>query len=188
MCKHSTYSIMECGFIGCFRFPYYTYEEREDLRNFLFKLANATYGTFKDVPPNNHEILPSEYLYYVHLLKGDVSYIVSNSHAEIVASMDMVPTITELGMCLTYNGEIAPYNNYKLVAHDEYPSTCKRYSNDTYKLLFCNTISCFYRVIKKDCKCIDGVSLSITWTMNGQTISFSTFLDLIHTPTQIKSI
>lgn len=121
---------MKCVSIVCFRFPNYSDEDKEDLRNFLFKLANATYGTFKDVPPNNHQILPSEYLYYVNFLKGDVSYIVSNSHAEIVASMDMVSTITELGMCLTYNGEIAPYNDYKLVAHDKYTSTCKRCSND----------------------------------------------------------
>lgn len=141
---------MKCVSIVYFRFPNYSDEEKEDLRNFLFKLANATYGTFKDLPSNNHQILPSEYLYYVHFLKDDVSYIISNSHAEIVASMDMVPTITELGMCLTYNGEIAPYNSYKLVAHDKCTSMCKRCSNDAQKLLFRNTISYFFRVIKRD--------------------------------------
>lgn len=74
--------------------------------------------------------------------------MVSNSHAEIVASMDMVPTITELGMCLTYNGEIAPYNSYKLVARD------KICVNDVVtmhkKLLLRNTIGYFFRVIKRD--------------------------------------
>lgn len=77
-------------------------------------LANATYGTFKDVPMNNL-IPPEDYLKYVMLLHGVISYTISNSNIEIFSMFDLVPTITELGLCYSYNGEIAPYNDYKFV-------------------------------------------------------------------------
>lgn len=95
------------------RYATYSDEEIMELKNFLFSLANATYGTFRNVSLDSHGILPTEYLHKVHFLKSDISYTVSNSHVDIASSFDMVPTITELGMCYTYNGEIASYNDYK---------------------------------------------------------------------------
>lgn len=75
-------------------------------------MANATYGTFKYVPLDN-KILPNDYLKYIMSLQGDISYVISNSHEETSAQLELVPTITELGLCYSYNGEIAPYNSYK---------------------------------------------------------------------------
>lgn len=95
-------------------FSKYSNEEKKELWNFFLLLANATYGTFKDVPLDNR-IPPQDYLKYVNLLRGNTTYIISNSHVEIFSSFDLLPTITELGFCLSYNGEIGRYNDYKLV-------------------------------------------------------------------------
>lgn len=100
------------------RFPEYNITEKDDLRKFITALANATYGTFKDVPMDNR-IQPKDYLDYVMLLNCSISYIISTSHVEIFSSSDLLPTITELGLCYTYNGEIAPYNQYQLVVNNK---------------------------------------------------------------------
>jgi hypothetical protein len=99
----------------CFRFINYTDEEKEDLRMFLVFLANATYGTFKDVPVYNR-ISPNDYLDYVMSLSGIISYTISNSHVDIFSSIELVPSVTELGLCYSYNGYIAPYNDYKYIS------------------------------------------------------------------------
>lgn len=77
-------------------------------------LSNASYETFKDVPEDNR-IQPTEYLKYVKLLQTNISYIISNSHVNIFPSFNLLQTITELGVCYSYNGEITPYNDYELV-------------------------------------------------------------------------
>lgn len=105
---------MKYSFI-CRRFPNYSDLEKEDLLTFLMLLANATYGTFKDVPVNNR-IPPEKYLDYIMSVQSVISYIISNSNVELFSAVNLVPTITELGLCYSYNGEIAPYNDYKLVA------------------------------------------------------------------------
>ncbi|XP_029342234.1 pickpocket protein 11-like [Acyrthosiphon pisum] len=93
-------------------FTNYTEEEKEDLRTFLVQLANATYGTFNEVPAYDR-ISPNEYLHYIMSLNGDISYTISNSHVEIFSSIELVPSVTELGLCYSYNGYVAPYNDYK---------------------------------------------------------------------------
>lgn len=95
-----------------YRYATYSDEEKMELKNFLFSLANATYGTFRNVSLDSHGIPSTDFLHQVHFLKSDISYIVSNSHVDIASTFNMVPTITELGMCYTYNGEIASYNDY----------------------------------------------------------------------------
>lgn len=95
-----------------FSFTNYTEEEKEDLRTFLVQLANATYGTFNEVPAYDR-ISPNEYLHYVMSLSGAISYTISNSHVEIFSSIELVPSVTELGLCYSYNGYVAPYNDYK---------------------------------------------------------------------------
>ncbi|CAH1713474.1 unnamed protein product [Aphis gossypii] len=94
------------------KFSNYTDEEKEELRTFLVLLANATYGTFKEVPEYNR-ISPNEYLDYIMSLSANVSYTISNSHVDIFSSIESVPSVTELGLCYSFNGYIAPYNNYK---------------------------------------------------------------------------
>ncbi|XP_022164487.1 uncharacterized protein LOC111029676 [Myzus persicae] len=94
------------------KFTNYTDEEKEDFRTFLVQLANATYGTFKEVPSYNR-ISPNEYLNYVISLSGSVSYTIKNSHVDIFSSIELVPSVTELGLCYSYNGYVAPYNGYK---------------------------------------------------------------------------
>lgn len=68
-------------------------------------------------------VLPEDYLKYVMTLKSDISYIISTSYEETPAQLELVPTITELGLCYTYNGEIAPYNSYKLVTRNKHELT-----------------------------------------------------------------
>ncbi|KAE9544872.1 hypothetical protein AGLY_000415 [Aphis glycines] len=85
------------------KFSNYTNEEKEELRTFLVLLANATYGTFKEVPVYNR-ISPNDYLDYVMSLSGSVSYTISNSHVDIFSSIELVPSVTELGLCYSYNG------------------------------------------------------------------------------------
>lgn len=99
-------------------FSKYTDAEKQKLRTFFISLANATYGTFKDVPMDSH-ILPKDYLKYIMSLHGNISYAISASYDESSGFLEFVPTITELGFCYTCNGEIAPYNNYKLVTRVE---------------------------------------------------------------------
>lgn len=78
----------------------------------MISLANATYGTFKDVPAVQDGIPPDDYLKYVMSLRGEVTYSVVSNSEEIVYSTDLV---TELGSCFSYNSEIAPYSKYKSV-------------------------------------------------------------------------
>lgn len=76
------------------------------------QLANATYGTFNNVPMYDR-ISPNEYLHYIMSLSGNITYTISNSHVEIFSSIELVPSVTELGLCYSYNGYVAPYNDYK---------------------------------------------------------------------------
>ncbi|XP_025203335.1 pickpocket protein 11-like [Melanaphis sacchari] len=94
------------------KFSNYTDEEKEELWTFLMLLANATYGTFNEVPVYNR-ISPNDYLNYVLLLSSKLSYTIGNSHVDIFSSNELVPSVTELGLCYSYNGYIAPYNDYK---------------------------------------------------------------------------
>lgn len=86
------------------------------MRAFFESLGNATYGTFKDVLMDN-KISPNDYLYFVKFLHDNITYIISNSHVDIFSTKELVPTIAELGICYTYNGEIAPYNDYEWESH-----------------------------------------------------------------------
>jgi hypothetical protein len=95
-------------------FSTYSDSEKDDLRAFLVLLANATYGTFNDVFENN-QIQPKDYLSVLNSLRSDISYEVSNSHLEIFSPYSLLSTITELGSCYSYNGEIALYNSYEWV-------------------------------------------------------------------------
>lgn len=101
-----------------FSFTRYSDTEKKNLRTFFILLANATYGTFKNVPMDT-KISPKDYLKYIISLQIDISYIINTSTEEMFTQSELVPTITELGLCFAYNGEIAPYNNYKLVTRDE---------------------------------------------------------------------
>lgn len=74
-------------------------------------LTNARYDTFKDIPEDNR-IQPTDYLKYVKLLQNNITYIMSNSHMDIFPLYLLDPTITELGICYSYNGEITVYNDY----------------------------------------------------------------------------
>lgn len=76
------------------------------------QLANATYGTFNEVPAYDR-ISPDEYLHYIMSLSGAITYAISNSHVDIFSSIELVPSVTELGLCYSYNGYVAPYNDYK---------------------------------------------------------------------------
>lgn len=96
------------------RFSNYTDDEKESLRAFMNLLINASYDTFKDITEDNR-IKPEDYLYYVKLLHTNISYTISNSHVHMFPLFNLEQTITELGICYSYNGEITPYNDYSLV-------------------------------------------------------------------------
>ncbi|VVC28454.1 Hypothetical protein CINCED_3A005017 [Cinara cedri] len=94
------------------KFINFNEDDRESFRNFMNLLSNASYETFKDVPEDNR-IQPEDYLDYVKLLSTNISYIISNSHVNMFPSFSLLQTITELGICYSYNGEITPYNDYE---------------------------------------------------------------------------
>lgn len=103
------------GMFSINRFPKYA-DANDDLLTFFNSLANATYGTFTNLPAMNDGIIPSKkYLEYIMLLNKKVTYTISNTNADKFFTFDLTPTITELGLCYSYNSEISPYNEYKLV-------------------------------------------------------------------------
>lgn len=89
------------------------YGDKEDIRNFLVHLANATYFTFQYVPEMSTEIVPpSRYMELIFKIRYNLKYVLSNSNMEMfnVTTLDM--TITELGICYSYNSHVAAYNSY----------------------------------------------------------------------------
>ncbi|XP_050540284.1 pickpocket protein 11-like [Daktulosphaira vitifoliae] len=92
-------------------YPGISEDEKSELREFLVLLANATYGTFKKLPFYD-KIKPYKYLSLVENLQIHIMYTITNSNMEGYALFNLVSTISELGFCHTYNGEIAPYNDY----------------------------------------------------------------------------
>lgn len=102
------------------RFPYFRYPEYDDtekrgLRSFLVSLANATYGTFKDVPVDDR-ISPDKYLDHVNAIRVSLDYTVTDQLGEQFSSVGLTDTTTELGICYSFNGDISPYNNYRSVS------------------------------------------------------------------------
>ncbi|XP_050438903.1 pickpocket protein 11-like [Adelges cooleyi] len=92
-------------------FPGYSEDEKQEMKAFLEMLANATYGTFDNVPFYT-KITPDHYLTIVEKLQIHVLYTITNSNMEGYALFNLVPTISELGFCHTYNGEISQYNDF----------------------------------------------------------------------------
>ncbi|XP_026282493.1 sodium channel protein Nach-like [Frankliniella occidentalis] len=87
-------------------------QDKERLKLFLMKLANATYDTFGDVPNDfSDEIKPSEYMDLVLAVKLDFSYTVSGSNTEANTVGALQTTITEHGLCYAFNSDIAVYNS-----------------------------------------------------------------------------
>lgn len=109
LCNHRVLSIP-----FALSFSTYSDSEKDNLRAFLRLLANATYGTFSNVFEDSR-IQPKDYLNVLNSLRTDISYAISNSHLEIFFPYSLIPTITELGSCYSYNGEIASYNSYEWV-------------------------------------------------------------------------
>lgn len=81
-----------------------------DFKVFVTKLANISFENFDELPMNKTFDIPSsEYLDLIWSLSWFF-------HPEISSGMSiklyMVDTITELGICYTFNSKIASYNSY----------------------------------------------------------------------------
>ncbi|XP_034254431.1 uncharacterized protein LOC117653133 [Thrips palmi] len=87
-------------------------EDKERLKLFLMKLANATYDTFGDVPDDFNDVIrPSEYMDLVLAVKLEFYYTVSGSNTEANNIGQLQTTITEHGLCYAFNSDIAIYNS-----------------------------------------------------------------------------
>ncbi len=87
-------------------------QDKEKLKTFLMKLANATYDTFGDVPDDfADEIKPSEYMDLVLAVRLEFAYTVSGSNTEANNVGALQTTITEHGLCYAFNSDIAVYNS-----------------------------------------------------------------------------
>ncbi|KAJ1525494.1 hypothetical protein ONE63_010303 [Megalurothrips usitatus] len=87
-------------------------QDKDRLKIFLMKLANATYDTFDDVPDYfPDQIKPSEYMDLVLAVKLEFYYTVSGSNTEANTIGQLQTTITEHGLCYAFNSDIAMYNS-----------------------------------------------------------------------------
>ncbi|XP_021942802.1 pickpocket protein 28-like isoform X2 [Zootermopsis nevadensis] len=88
-------------------------EDKEKVKNFLRMLASATYENFKDMTdiPKN-PIKSDEYLKAILEIRKDLHYQYFTSDASRDPnSVANVVSVTELGVCYTYNTRVAIYNN-----------------------------------------------------------------------------
>ncbi|CAB3237916.1 unnamed protein product [Arctia plantaginis] len=81
------------------------------LKNFILKLANATYNTFEDVP-SYPDIHPDEYLSLLLNLSLPLKPLFTGSLKMTVA----LPTVTEMGICYAVNSRTAVYNSPEYLA------------------------------------------------------------------------
>ncbi|EAT39390.1 AAEL008809-PA [Aedes aegypti] len=82
----------------------------EDFKEFIIKLANASYDTFLDLPMHNSYGIPSsDYLDLIYNLSWPFQPLISTG---TTLHLELQPTITELGLCLSVNSKVAEYSSY----------------------------------------------------------------------------
>ncbi|XP_014245168.1 sodium channel protein Nach-like [Cimex lectularius] len=79
-----------------------------EAERWLRDLSNATYTNFAKMENYSPAIRPENYLDAVLDAKLQFRYVLSNSNSD---AADLVPTFTELGLCYSYNSQVAIYNN-----------------------------------------------------------------------------
>ncbi|XP_058817371.1 uncharacterized protein LOC131680675 [Topomyia yanbarensis] len=95
-----------------------TEDDKEDFKEFITKLANATYDTFLDLPMHKTYGIPTtQYLNLIHNL--------SLAFHPQISSGTLLPllgqqTITELGVCLSVNSIVAEYSSYQYWSSDRW--------------------------------------------------------------------
>ncbi|CAK1598371.1 unnamed protein product [Parnassius mnemosyne] len=82
--------------------------DKVKLEEFLTTLANATFETFESVPDYNG-IPASNYMDLILSLSPDFKPSVIIGATGL--TFDIVPTITEMGLCFAMNSKIAVYNS-----------------------------------------------------------------------------
>lgn len=84
--------------------------DAEDFKEFIIKLANASYNTFLDLPMHkSYGIASSEYLDLIYNLSWPFQPLISTG---TTLHLELQPTVTELGLCLSVNSKIAEYSSY----------------------------------------------------------------------------
>lgn len=79
-----------------------------ELEEFLIALANANYRTFKDVP--DYDGIPPEH-YMNLILNLSRSFEPSLTIGVAGIMLNIVPTVSEMGLCYAVNSKVAIYNS-----------------------------------------------------------------------------
>ncbi|XP_026315967.1 pickpocket protein 11-like [Hyposmocoma kahamanoa] len=101
--------------------------DKEALSNFIYKLANATYQNFEDVPQYDG-IDPTAYTDLLLQLSRPFKPTLTIGASGI--TLNIMPTITEMGLCYTINSKMAFYNSPEYRAENRW-DIVKTY-NDTF--------------------------------------------------------
>ncbi|KAG8323118.1 hypothetical protein J6590_009763 [Homalodisca vitripennis] len=86
--------------------------DKEGAQEFLDTLAKLNYSTF-NLLPNFPAILPTQYLEAVVNMRYNFEYTVSNSNIENedLEEQELVLNVNEMGLCYSYNSQVAIYMN-----------------------------------------------------------------------------
>lgn len=82
--------------------------DKEKLSNFIYKLANASYENFEDVPEYDG-IDPTTYMDLLLQLSRPFKPTLTIGASGI--SLNIMPTVTEMGLCYAINSRMAVYNS-----------------------------------------------------------------------------
>ncbi|KAL9697993.1 hypothetical protein quinque_001434 [Culex quinquefasciatus] len=85
--------------------------DSDDFKEFIVKLANASYDTFMELPVHKTYGIPSED--YLELIQNLSWPFQPMSSSGTTLLLQLQPTITELGSCVSVNSKVAAYSSYE---------------------------------------------------------------------------
>ncbi|XP_060528333.1 sodium channel protein Nach-like [Cylas formicarius] len=80
------------------------------LREFIVSLAEANYSSFNAVPSHDF-ITPDEFMSVLDRLKFNFKPVVTNSGLTVTKELLLNETITEMGICYSFNSQFASYQS-----------------------------------------------------------------------------
>lgn len=97
------------NFIYCFSFHYsHSNEDKEKFEEFIQALANANFTNFNTIPKYD-AINPEKYIELLLNLSSDFNPTLSIGATGI--RLQIIPTVTEMGICYSINSKVAVYNS-----------------------------------------------------------------------------
>lgn len=99
-----------CNFCSNFQFAENNNVSMNNLQEFILSLANANYRTFKDVVDFDG-IAPEKFMDLILNMSRTFEPSLTIGVSGIM--LNIVPTITEMGLCYAVNSKIAIYNSPK---------------------------------------------------------------------------